>query len=91
MTFASFAGLDAAEGMTESASGESRHEGLASSDIQQQEEDLSTSEDSIQQAVSASQDWSRIIRRPRKRKGHIIVDICTAAGLKALPQTYFSK
>ena len=44
------------------------------------ETDAATPEEGIQQAVAASQNWSRILRRPRKRKGHVIVDVCTAAG-----------
>ena len=49
------------------------------------EDGLAASEDSIQQAITASQDWSRIVRRPRKRKGHVIVDLCTAAGWQRQP------
>ena len=83
MICAILAGSDADVGTSDLAPEEDLHKGFAPSDIQQPEEELAASEDGIEQAVSASQDWSRIIRRPRKRKGHIIVDLCTAAGWKA--------
>lgn len=42
---------------------------------------IDASEDpGLEQILQASQKWSRIIRRPRKRHGHVIVDLCTAAG-----------
>ena len=34
----------------------------------------------LSRAAAASAAWSRIIRRPRKRRRHVLVDICTASG-----------
>lgn len=41
---------------------------------------MAAMESQTQETVSASNNWSRIVRRPRKRTGHVIVDVCTAAG-----------
>ena len=37
----------------------------------------------LQAAHAASGGWSRVIRTPRKRSGHVVLDICSAAGAPA--------
>ncbi len=64
--------LEEDQGQHTTSTADEEHEALPT--------DAATPEEGIQQAVAASQNWSRILRRPRKRKGHVIVDVCTAAG-----------
>ncbi len=40
----------------------------------------------VEAAREASGGWSRVIRSPRKRSGHVVLDICSAAPAGSAPQ-----
>ena len=41
--------------------------------------------EAVAAALRASGGWSRVIRTPRKRSGHVVLDICSAAAVQAAP------